>query len=199
MTQSATKYFLNSKTVLLSIGLAFFLTNCIELLIIFSSSLLSKQPLDINFISYFIQSIIIVSSLWISFQIFKDAPIYLIALSAGVISTLFLFAQTLLFSSTLILEFILTHIVSSFVLIFIWMHLTQNIENKAKALKIGYFSFFIVVECMGLISSSIAGKNHILFLLLAIIGYKISSVIFELTIKILFKLMHINFIANNKM
>lgn len=192
MTQTTKMYFLNSKKVLLSIGLAFFLTNCLELLLIFLFSLLSKTPVNIHIPAYFIQSITITTGLWISFKFFKNAPIYVIALSTGATTTLLLSALTFLSSSTSIMEFMLTHIVSSFILVFIWMHLTQNLENKTKALKIGYFSFFIVVECLSLISSTVAGGNHILFLLLAIIGYKISSVIFELMIKIAFKLLHVD-------
>lgn len=192
MNQSATNYFLNSKTVLFSIGLAFFLTNCIELLIIFLVSYVSKQSFDTIYPAYFIQSAIIVSSLWLSFRFFKNAPIYVIALSGGAISTLLFTFAILLIPSTTILKFLLTQFVSTFVLIFIWMHLTQNLENKTKALKVGYFSFFIVVGCLDLISSSISGNNHIVFLLLSIIGYKISSVIFELVVKISFKLMGVN-------
>jgi hypothetical protein len=191
MNQSATTYFLNSKVVLLSIGLAFFLTNCIELLMIFLSSYFSKQSFDINFINYFTQSIVLLSSLWLAFKLLKNVPIYIIALSVGVISTTAISA-ILLLSSKPTIESLLAHFISTFALIFIWMHLTQNLENKPKALKIGYFSFFIVVGCLGLISSSIAGNNHIAFLLLSIIGYKISSVIFELMIKIAFKLMGVN-------
>ena len=192
MTNLDKNYFLNSKEVLLAVGLAFFLTNCIEFLFILLFSFLAKKSIDMNSLFYFIQSITIIASLWLSFRIFRSVPIYVIALSVSVVSTLFISTLTLAFSSISVIEFIITHLVSSFVLIFIWMHLSQNLENKPKALKIGYFTFYIAIECLSLISSSIAGENHILFLLIAIIGYKISSVVFELMIKISFKLFHVD-------
>ena len=192
MTQPTINYFLNSKKVLLSISIAFLLTNCVELLIIFLLSLLPSTPPEVNILAYSVQSLLIVSSLWLSFRILKNAPIYLIALSVSVLSTLALSVLLFITAHDFIGASALTNFISSFVLIFIWMHLTQNIENKTKALKIGYFSYFIAIECLGLIPSSIRGENHIAFLMIALIGYKISSVLFELGIKIAFKIFNIS-------
>jgi hypothetical protein len=192
MAQIVPAYFLNSKKVLLSIGIAFFVTNFIELLILFLLSLLSSRPIGVNALTYFIQSFTIVYGLWLSFRFLKNAPIYLIALSVAIFSTLVLSIVSFISSSDFFKELVLTNFISSFVLIFIWMHLTQNLENKPRALKVGYFSYFIAIECLSLIPSSIRGENHVVFLLIALIGYKISSVIFELGIKTGFKIFNVS-------
>lgn len=198
MHSSKAPYFIQSNKVLLSIATAFFLTNMIELFVLFIVSILARNPISVDVPIYIFQSFLIVSGLWVSFKIFKHAPIYLIALCASFISTAVICTCLIIRDTTYINEVILMNAVSTYILIFIWMHLTQNLKNKSRALKIGYFSYFIAIECLHLIPASIRGEYNIIFLLFALIGYKISSVIFELSVKLNFKLFCINTHPSNE-
>lgn len=185
------RYFIQSNKVLLSIAISFFLTNCVELLLIVLVDYVSSVPTKINMAVYFLQSLLLVASLWFSFRFIKNTQIYLIAFSTAVIYLLLVSAVVFIDTPSLTIDFIFRNLICSFVLIFMWMHLTQNLENKTKALKIGYVSYFIFMECLSQAYASLKGESQLLFFLSAIIGYRISAMIFELMLKICFKLLQV--------
>ncbi len=112
------RYFIQSNKVLLSIAISFFLTNCVELLLIVLVDYVSSVPTKINMAVYFLQSLLLVASLWFSFRFIKNTQIYLIAFSTAVIYLLLVSAVVFIDTPSLTIDFIFRNLICSFVLIF---------------------------------------------------------------------------------